>query len=85
MKKAMLFVGISTIMYACGGSSYDKSPEDWSKEVCTCASEKGTDAQECQDKLKELKTYYADEDYAMHDKATTLIGQDCPEVLFAGE
>ena len=63
------------------GNSYDKTPEDWSSEVCNCLHENGIGSQEVEDKMNELKNYYADEDYEMHDKATTLIGQDCPEAV----
>lgn len=78
-----LFSGIliAGTLLSCN-ESYDKTPEDWSAEICKCASEKGADAKECQDRLKELKDYYSEDDYAMHDKATTLVGQDCPDVLF---
>ncbi|MCR9173544.1 MAG: hypothetical protein NXI10_13670 [bacterium] len=65
------------------GNSYDKTPEDWSKEICETAAEHGADSQEVKDKFAELKKYYADEDYRMHDEATTLVGQSCPEVVLA--
>jgi len=88
MKKTIIYSFSSLLMagtlYSCSGN-YDKTPEDWSMEICKCASENGTDAKECQDKLKALKDYYSEDDYTMHDKATTLIGQDCPEVLFVEE
>ena len=63
------------------GSSYDKSPEDWSADVCGCTHEFGIGAPECDEKINELRSYYSDDDYLLHDKATTLIGQDCPEAL----
>lgn len=88
MKKTKIYLltalACTTLMASCG-NSYEKSPEDWSMEVCKCASENGVDAAECQDLLNELKDYYAEEDYDQHDKATTLIGQDCPEVLLVDE
>lgn len=75
-------IGLSLATYSCG-NSYEKSPEDWTLEVCSCASDKGPDAKECADLLKELKTYYDDADYNLHDKATTEIGASCPEVLLS--
>lgn len=83
-KISYFFLGTVFLLTACSAGD-EKTPEEWSSEICTCVSEKGLDAQECQDKLKELKDYYSEDDYRKHDKATTLIGQDCPEVLFVEE
>ncbi|XOV68546.1 MAG: hypothetical protein ACFHU9_05080 [Fluviicola sp.] len=79
-----VFVGafLSILLISCG-NSYEKSPEDWSKEICETAAEHGADSQEVKDKITELKKYYDDDDYRMHDKATTLVGQSCPEVVLA--
>lgn len=68
------------ILNSCG-NSYDKTPEDWSKEVCGCLHENGIGSPKVDELLNELKTYYSDDDSKLYDKATTLIGQDCPEAL----
>lgn len=81
MKKVTyMIIGLSLLTYSCG-SGYDKSPEDWSTEICKCASEKGHDAKECLDLLDELKGYYAEDDSKLHDEATTKIGENCAEFL----
>lgn len=80
MKKITAIAILAIGVYGCG-NSYEKTPEDWTLEICGCASEKGNDSQECFDKLDELKNYYSDADYEMHDKATTDIGTCAPELL----
>lgn len=76
----ILVPGTILLFTACG-NSYEKSPEDWSAEMCDCIKKNGGVDEECKNIMTQLKSYYADEDYDMHDKATTLIGQDCPEGL----
>ena len=81
MKKFMLPLSLSLVLFSCG-NSYDKSPDDWKEDVCNCSLENGPGAQECQDLIKELKTYYAEEDgVSHHDKAMHYIMTDCPEVV----
>jgi hypothetical protein len=80
MKKVGIIVGGIFLLASCG-NSYEKTPEDWSTDVCNCLHENGVGSSKVDEKLKELKAYYSDDDYEMHDKATTLIGQDCPEAL----
>lgn len=86
MKKTTTFLFAGALfagtLVSCG-NSYDKSPEDWAMEICEAASEHGSDSEEVKAKFKELKSYYADEDYLMHDKATTLAGEGCPEAVLA--
>lgn len=79
MKKSIYLIGL--VLLASCGTSYDKTPEDWADDICNCSSEKGIDAQECFDKIDELKNYYEEADYEMHDKATTLVGECAPELL----
>lgn len=81
MKKCNLIGGILLLMFTSCSSNYDKTPEDWSLEVCKCASDKGYDSKEVKAKLDELKGYYSEDDFNMHDKATTLIGESCPQVF----
>ena len=76
-----LLVSCFFLVLASCSNNYDKTPEDWSLEICKCASDKGYDSKEVKAKLDELKGYYSEDDNRMHDKATTLIGQYCPQVF----
>ena len=76
--RKMIIVSALFALAGCG-NSYDKSPEDRSNEICDCAAEKG--GAECQDLVNELKNYYSDDDYGMHDEAIHQVTLNCPEAM----
>ena len=79
MKKILIMSSV-LFMLSCG-NSYEKSPEDWSTEICDCIHEKGVGAQECDDLVTELKDYYAEDDWDMHDQAIHQVTLDCPAAV----
>ena len=81
MIKITTIIAVGLLLVGCG-SSYDKSPEDWRSEVCTCVQEEGPEA--CGEVMEKLRDYYG-EDYKTHDKTINLILKSCPEVVLSVE